>query len=420
MLYPSSIVLNPDDNRLAFSYYCQVITGVGRVQGVIKCGVAPSGLFATVSAEELEGEVFVLEGTRPVYGNIRDEGVLSQLDPQRRSQIVRGRLFLRHDLEALNVSLMMSMDYSSLISKALVNGLPFLLAGIGSCALLYIMVRSFANAVQHRLNEVVEVAEQAKMGHLHVFLPNAKDDELGQLVDSFNALLSQLEQKAQAQIEHEKSEKRALQLALQYQMNPHFLFNTLNWLQMSMEMEEDREKLSNAIVQLGRLLRYNLNSDLLAPLQEEIENTRVYVHLMNLRKHDLIDLSVQMQAFDSRLRVIRFLLQPLCENAIQHGLIPGTPLHITIRGSLQEDLLCLHVINDGTKIEPERLSALQASMAEGRSGNGIGLANIATRLRLYYGDHASIQIASEDRETRVTLTIQMKQEEMADAAADCR
>ena len=76
------------------------------------------------------------------------------------------------------------------------------------------------------------------------------------------------------------------------------------------------------------------------------------------------------------------------------------------------------VTNDGAQIEPERLAALQSSMAAGRTGNGIGLVNIATRLRLYYGDEASIQISSQDKETKVALMIRMKQEDTAHAIVD--
>ena len=108
---------------------------------------------------------------------------------------------------------------------------------------------------------------------------------------------------------------------------------------------------------------------------------------------------------------MRFLFQPLCENAIQHGMEAGKPLHIVIRGWQEEKMMHLAVENDGAMIPPDKLALLQAQAAHAPEGQGIGLGNLSARLRLLYGADADMTVTSNRERTRIALRFLPKKPE---------
>ena len=205
-------------------------------------------------------------------------------------------------------------------------------------------------------------------------------------------------------IEHERNEKYAMRLALQYQMNPHFLFNSLNWIQMSTELGVEREQISEAILLLGKLLRNNLQGNAMTTLDEEARCAQDYVRLMNMRKQDLVGLDLQLYELPENLPVMRFLFQPLCENAIQHGMETGRPLHIRIRGWQAGAQVHLVVENDGAMIPLDKLAMLRLQTPPEMDEHGIGLRNLSARLRLLYGADAAMEITSTPEITSIEIT----------------
>lgn len=142
---------------------------------------------------------------------------------------------------------------------------------------------------------------------MEIAFPNPGGDEVGQLIDAFNALLSRLQENSRRMIEHERNEKYAMRLALQYQMNPHFLFNSLNWIQMSTELGVEREQISEAILLLGKLLRNNLQGSAMTTLDEEARCAQDYVRLMNMRKQDFGRTGLAAERAAGEPPVMRFL-----------------------------------------------------------------------------------------------------------------
>ena len=188
-------------------------------------------------------------------------------------------------------------------------------------------------------------------------------------------------------------------------MNPHFLFNTLNWIQMSIETGVEQEKLSDGIVLLGKLLRYNLNSDAYSILRDEIESKENYIRLMNMCKRNTIRFEQDLRDMDAEERIIRFLFQPLCENAIQHGMTPQRPLTIRLRGWRERGALCFSIENDGRPIDPSLIPQLLDSHGTIQSGRGVGLSNIAARIDLLYAKGSGITISAKDGWTCVQLRL---------------
>ena len=364
-VYPTETVLRPAGNPQMLCYYQKLLAGFGECVGVIQCGVSPQKIFSSLQIEgNADVHYYVFQGGEVIYQSDAEQALPEEYRPEESRQIIRRQLYLSRPLESMGLSLVMRLDYGQLHSQALASGLVPFLTAIGSGVLLLVATCTFLWSIQKRLDQAVDFARRAKEGSMEIAFPNPGGDEVGQLIDAFNALLSRLQENSRRMIEHERNEKYAMRLALQYQMNPHFLFNSLNWIQMSTELGVEREQISEAILLLGKLLRNNLQGRAMTTLDEEARCAQDYVRLMNMRKQDLVGLDLQLNELPQNLPVMRFLFQPLCENAIQHGMETGRPLHIRIRGWQAGAQVHLVVENDGAMIPPDKLAMLRLPLGE--------------------------------------------------------
>lgn len=405
-LHPNSSVPGVNTNDEYLSYYRNVY-GIGTKRcAVIKCGISVEQLFSTLQTTLSDDSfVTVLQNEKLIYGKALQDIDLSVVDLSQNIQTVNNKLLIINTLDRLDMVLIMSIDLQTMLHQARLSALPLLLASIGAALMMLIATLCFLRSINRRLKQAVNFAEQAQNGNFDIMFPNPADDEIGQLITSFNLLLEQLQKQAQDRIIHEIKEKQALQLALQYQLNPHFLFNSLNRLHMSLEMGIPADKLSSSVVLLGKLLRYNMDNHPSATLQEEIENTLDYIKLMNLYKRDKIKIDIQLTDVPSDYRVMRFLFQPLCENAIQHGMNPNTELTISINGKLLGESVCFTVKNNGLTIPDEKLELIRKSIKNCECSGGIGLKNIAARIDLYYSENSSLEIYTASGSTYVEIIL---------------
>lgn len=404
-LHPESTVLRSEDNADVYTYYRWVVEDTRKI-GVLKCGVSLERLFSPVRMNAGEAAFYVAQDGEAILQT--GEGGLPDYDAAQAGQRVERvgrRLLLVCPMDDLGTDLVLELDYGEILFRGLLNGLPQLLTLLLSSAFLFWAVRRYLRAIQIRLDEAVVIGERAEAGHMDIAFPEPGNDEISQLVESFNALLGRLQEQANEKIAYERTKRRILQLALQYQMNPHFLFNTLNWIQMSIETGVEQEKLSDGIVLLGKLLRYNLNSDAYSILRDEIESTENYIRLMNMCKRNTIRFEQDLRDMDAEERIIRFLFQPLCENAIQHGMTPQRPLTIRLRGWRERGALCFSIENDGRPIDPSLIPQLLDSHGTIQSGRGVGLSNIAARIDLLYAKGSGITISAKNGWTCVQLRL---------------
>lgn len=404
-VYPTETVLRPAGNPQMLCYYQKLLAGFGECVGVIQCGVSPQKIFSSLQIEgNADVHYYVFQGGEVIYQSDAEQALPEEYRPEESRQIIRRQLYLSRPLESMGLSLVMRLDYGQLHSQALASGLVPFLTAIGSGVLLLVATCTFLWSIQKRLDQAVDFARRAKEGSMEIAFPNPGGDEVGQLIDAFNALLSRLQENSRRMIEHERNEKYAMRLALQYQMNPHFLFNSLNWIQMSTELGVEREQISEAILLLGKLLRNNLQGSAMTTLDEEARCAQDYVRLMNMRKQDLVGLDLQLNELPENLPVMRFLFQPLCENAIQHGMETGRPLHIRIRGWQAGAQVHLVVENDGAMIPLDKLAMLRLQTPSEMDEHGIGLRNLSARLRLLYGADAAMEITSTPEITSIETT----------------
>ncbi|HSU19355.1 MAG TPA: histidine kinase [Acidobacteriaceae bacterium] len=193
--------------------------------------------------------------------------------------------------------------------------------------------------------------------------------------------------------------------ALQRQINPHFLFNTLNSIASLVRSRPDLAR--ELIVKLGNILRALLRErDAFVPLEEELAFTDDYLDIEVVRFGDKLRVVKEIADETMGFVVPSMVLQPLIENSIKHGLEPrisgGT---VTLRSRLEGDQLVIEVEDDGVGIEPGR-SVTEPVSGLVREGSGIGLQNVRERMHVLYGDDAQVQMVSRPgRGTKVRLSM---------------
>ena len=227
---------------------------------------------------------------------------------------------------------------------------------------------------------------------------------MGQLARAFNkmkhatqenrAMEERLHREELGRIDLEKRFAAAQFRALKNQLNPHFLFNTLNTI-ARMAKIEGAPTSEQMIVAVSNLLRYNLRTnDPLVPLAQELKVVEDYIYIQHMRFGDRVRYRLDCRA-DTTTKVPVFLLQPLVENAIQHGLSSqenGGAICVCVRSV--QDRLRIAVTDTGCGMTPEQLAAVRQAMVVGDNAKGIGLCNLARRISGMYAD-GRVQVYSK-------------------------
>ena len=197
--------------------------------------------------------------------------------------------------------------------------------------------------------------------------------------------------------------------SLQSQINPHFMYNTLETIKwVVMDIEDENDMASSMIEMLAEILKYSLDMEhYLVKLNEEIEYTKSYINILKLRHGDRFDVIWNIAPELDDVKVLKLCLQPIIENAMTHGILPkrtsGT-IEISIRINKKD--IIIEIKDDGIGIDNEKLEEIYKDMKKGHeiSQRHIGLKNVDLRTKLVFGDEYGISIASEcDKGTVVTL-----------------
>ena len=266
--------------------------------------------------------------------------------------------------------------------------------------LLFTVAVGFIIYITNPLKKLVGRIKGMKIGDYRIDLreENFPDDVSG-IVGSFDYLFEKIEELVNTVIEKKRREHELKYGALQAQITPHFLFNTLNVIKWSAVMS-GAGNVAKMIAALGKLLEVSLGkSDEEVAFQEEIELIEAYVFIQNVRYNDKYILKVEAEEKIYALKLPKLILQPLVENAIIHGLknVEGQGT-IIITATDQDGFLRVSITDNGEGIPAEKIRQLlinpNQEMRKQRF-SGIGLHNVDERLKLRYGKHYGIKISSK-------------------------
>ncbi len=278
-----------------------------------------------------------------------------------------------------------------------------------------VAVALFSSALGKRITKPMEKLEQhiisLEKGGFDQIIEVEGQKEVVLLASSFNKMSKRISD-LMKDIIIEQNEKRETQfLALQNQVNPHFLYNTLDsivWLS-----ENNRNKdVEKAIIALSKFFRMSITSDMsLVKLKDEIEHVLSYLLIQQIRYQNAFVFEFDIKDSILDFYVLKLSLQPLVENAIIHGLKPDEEFSkILIKGYEKDAYLYLEVINEGYGISEAKINELHQVIKGTKETKSIGLKNIYQRLKLYYGSRADLYFDSElDKQTTVTIKIPKKE-----------
>jgi len=275
-----------------------------------------------------------------------------------------------------------------------------------------------------RLSNMTRVMNRVADGEFDHRIPVETHDEIGQIAKDFNILIRRIDDLVSDSIRRETLQKDTQLKALQFQINPHFIYNTIDTFRMRFELAGE-EDLADALASFGKLIRYNIAGDsLFAPLADELDVVGRYVQIERTRSAGQLELVTRDAQAQRQVPVLRFLLQPIVENCIRHGRRDSGdgPLTITVSAEVDEEYLTLTVADDGQGLSIDRLIEIRRHLQDRTTQlavdgeNGIGLGNIAGRLALHYEGRASIAIDSTEGVATV-VTIRMPVEVSDDDCA---
>lgn len=238
-------------------------------------------------------------------------------------------------------------------------------------------------------------------------LPPARTvrNEVGFATATFRNMVGRLKQHIQNEFELKLLRQQAEYKALLMQINPHFLFNTLELLS-SLAMQRRTDETVQVIESLGKMLRFSLKiSDDLVELREELKYVRDYASILQVRFGDRLQLTVEEEGDTEGVRVVKFILQPLIENAVKYSLRQNAEARVDIRIRRRDGRLHLSVADNGPGMPEETARQLQHPSAPAhahrvlasRDGQ-IGLGNVLARCRLYYGSQFELRLDSKPGE----------------------
>jgi two-component system sensor histidine kinase YesM len=260
-----------------------------------------------------------------------------------------------------------------------------------------------ADGVTRPLKELNKKMKQVEMGNFQAFIEVKGADELSTIQHSFNKMTSEIRKLISKVYETELFKKEAEIKALQSQINPHFLYNTLSTIDGISSIDGD-ERVSHICLALGNMLRYNLNGGGLATIQEEVKHLNQYLSIYQIRFAELFSYEIYVEPGIEELILPKFLIQPLVENAIIHGLeqkVGFKSVRVAL-GSLDENSLKIIVEDNGVGMDPAMIELFHRKLSnplgiasrQSSSRSRIGLANVFNRIEMYYDSDPQVHIES--------------------------
>ena len=272
-------------------------------------------------------------------------------------------------------------------------------------AVFLVLALIFANILAHsitgRLSSVIRQMQTVRHGPPTPMESPQAHDEIGDLIDTYNYMTRKMEELMKTQAKAAEDLRIAEFNSLQAQINPHFLYNTMDMINW-MALQGQTDEISHAVQSLSRFYKLTLSRKKgISTIARELEHVTIYVQLQNMRYHDSIELITDIPDELSEYQIPKLTLQPVVENSILHGILEkesksGT---IVITGWMENEDVVLLVSDDGVGIPPEILSTILSGNGNSQSGGtNIAVYNTHRRLQILYGSNYGLTYSSQPGE----------------------
>ena len=323
------------------------------------------------------------------------------------------QILMRHD-ELLNCDVIYVSDQSELEAR-LQNQQRFaMILLVVTLLLLLLIIVPLAQSLTRSIQHIVSVMGRVRDGDLsaRVAVNEKMTMEFETMAVQYNDMMDRLGDSMEKERVAYAKQRDAEIVALEAQINPHFIYNTLdtiNW----MAIDREEYEIGDALTALAKIMRYSIsNSNGVVSVQEELDWLKQYIVLQQLRLKNRLHCSVVMDPDAKACHIHKLLLQPFVENAIRHGFagIDREPV-LKVEVHRQGNTLIVDISDNGIGMPESLIEQINQGIFPKTKETHIGLENAVTRLRLYYGDRAMISVMSApDEGTQVIITLPVDEE----------
>ena len=259
--------------------------------------------------------------------------------------------------------------------------------------------------ISRPINQLKSAMLKIEAGDFSAPISVSGQKEIVSLAHSFESMVLKTQELMASLVSQQRDKRKAELLVLQNQINPHFLYNTLDSIVWLAEHDKSRDVIT-MVVSLAHFFRISISKgEIFVPVEDEVFHVENYLTIQSIRYVGKFTWTVTVDESMKKLKVMKLILQPIVENAIYHG-IGEEDGEITLTGAIEGDFMVFRVSNTGYGISDKKIAEMYDVMRGGRERPSVGIRNVYQRLKLYYGERADIVVTSvPDESTTVALYI---------------
>lgn len=249
-------------------------------------------------------------------------------------------------------------------------------------------------AITAPVKKLISAMKEVQQGNFNYRIENKRSDEMGLLMDTFNYMVFKIDMLIKEVYQEKLAQKNAELEALQSQINPHFLYNTLDTINWMLIRKKEYE-ISRIVISLGEMMKYAVSRySRTIELREEIRHISNYLLIQKERMENKLEYEIDVPDEYQSIQIPRLILQPLVENAIIHGIEAGGK--VCVRAYGMDEGCCLEVSDNGVGMDAKQLKRLRERTMEPKVNHtSIGVENVDKRIKLFYGEEYGLRIESE-------------------------
>lgn len=359
-----------------------------------------------------DGKIIYHPKQQLIYSGIRTENTMEILRAEGDSFMVEdgrnSKLYTMSKSEKTNWTVVGVANINELVKNRKQTQMAYTVTGIILLLLALTIAYIFSSKITNPITELRKSMKKVEKGDFtNVRLIVKKNNEIGMLRQSFNIMTEELQNLMEDKVNDQKLKYKLELKALHAQINPHFLYNTLDSIVWMAEMADNSEVVIMTSA-LAKLLRQSINNEEeTVTIRQEIEYVKSYLTIQKMRYKEQLSYDIQVEEAIYSIRIVKLILQPLVENAIYHGIkYRDTMGKIIIRGYEKENNIIIQIIDDGIGMDSYTLARIFQKKERKEKTNGVGVENVNKRIKLYYGEGYGLQYESQkNKGTTVSIII---------------
>lgn len=358
-------------------------------------------------------ELYVLNEEGRIYYSNREEAGKKSGDVYEKASEDSDYMTLSEAVPNLSGELLIRLSREQLFSQLNATQSGIYVAIVISAVVLLVMGAIFSRRLASPIRVVLQHMNKIEMGNLDTQIKRYGKDEIGRLAFGFNRMVERLRLFINDAYVAEIKRKQAELNVLKSQIRPHYLYNTLEVIRMNAVYNDDGE-VADLILALSNQLKYVIDyGEDWVRIEDELEHLRDYIAIIRARFENRIDLKIKIaDGIKLDQLMLKLTVQPLVENAVQHGIRPnGGKGSVLVSLEHVDGMLCVTVYDDGVGMDEHELRALRLKLAEEKSpSKNVGMKNVHERIRTICGERYGLEVSSVSRVgTSVKLLLPIKE-----------